>query len=68
MFALNCSMPTFRDFLERTRGVASGWISFYWGKTIAEYRKTRKLEDEVMASWLEFFQEQGPRFRAPATP
>jgi len=65
MFAMNCTLPTFQGFLEKTRGVASGWISFYWGKTVAEYRKSHKLEDEIMASWLEFFREQGPRFRVP---
>ena len=65
MFALNCSLPEFRGFLDRTRGVASGWISFYWGRTIDEYRRSSRLEDAIMASWLEFFRDQGPRFRAP---
>jgi hypothetical protein len=65
MFPLQCSMPTFQRFLEKTRGIAAGWIGFYWGRTIAEYRKSHKLEDAIMASWLEFFKEQGPRFRAP---
>ena len=59
------ALHDFQGFLEKTRGIASGWISFYWGKTIAEYRKTRKLDDAMMASWLEFFKEQGPRVRAP---
>jgi Cellulase (glycosyl hydrolase family 5) len=68
MFALTCTLPTFRRFLDRTRGIASGWISFYWGKTIAEYKRSAKIEDALMAAWLEFFREQGPRFRAPATP
>jgi hypothetical protein len=65
MFPLNCPLPAFQTFLDRTRGVASGWISFYWGRTIAEYRRSSTLEAAVMASWLEFFRDQGPRFRAP---
>ena len=65
MFALNCSLASFQGFLEKTRGIASGWISFYWGKTIAEYKQSSKPDDAVMASWLEFFQTQGPRFRSP---
>ena len=65
---MNCSLPAFRGFLDRTRGIASGWISFYWGRTTAEYKRSSKMEDAIMAAWLEFFQEQGPRFRAPATP
>jgi hypothetical protein len=68
MFALNCSLPAFRTFLDRSRGLASGWISFYWGKTIAECRASKEKGDAVFAAWLEFFREQGPRFRAPATP
>jgi len=40
-------------------------MSFYWGKTIAEYQASRKREDALMAAWLDFFVEQGPRFRAP---
>lgn len=62
MFALNCGLPAFRDFLEKTKGLASGWISFYWGRTIDEYRATKKIDGALMASWLEFFVEQGPRF------
>jgi hypothetical protein len=65
MFTLHCSLPAFQGFLEKTRGTASGWFGFYWGRTVAEYRKSHKLEDAIMASWLEFFREQGPRFRTP---
>ncbi|HVR87743.1 MAG TPA: cellulase family glycosylhydrolase [Planctomycetota bacterium] len=65
MYTLHCSLSTFRGFLEKTRGLASGWMGFYWGRTIAECKKSHKLEDALMAAWLEFFKEQGPRFRAP---
>ena len=65
MYPLSCGMPAFKTFLERSRELAAGWESFYWGETSAEYRKTRKIEDALIAAWLDFFQEQGPRFRAP---
>src|SRR5579872_2358244 len=58
MSALHCSIPAFQGFLGKSRGIASGWISFYWGGTIAECRKSRKLEDALMAAWLEFIKEQ----------
>lgn len=64
MFPLNCSLPAFRGFLDKTRGLTSGWISFYWGKTIAECRASKEMNDALFATWLEFFVEQGPRFRA----
>lgn len=65
MFALNCGLPAFRTFLDRSRGLVSGWISFYWGKTIEECRASKEPGDALLAAWLEFFRTEGPRFRAP---
>jgi len=65
MFPLGCGMPAFKTFLDRSRGLVSGWISFYWGKTIEECKASGTMNDAVLAAWLQFFREQGPRFRAP---
>jgi len=65
MFPLSCGMPAFRTFLDRSRGLVSGWESFYWGKTIEECKASKDMNDALLAAWLEFFREQGPRFRAP---
>ena len=35
-FPLNCGLKDYRDFLERSREMASGWFTFYWGKTLDE--------------------------------
>lgn len=64
MFPLGCSMETFRRFVDGTRGTASGWIGFYWGKTLEEYRRSKEMKDAFMRQWLEFFVSQGPAFKA----
>lgn len=60
MFALNCGLPDFQAFLEGSRAHAAGWISFYWGRTAAEYRKDGDLKGGMMAAWLDFIQGQAP--------
>ncbi len=54
MYPLHCGIPAFRKFLEASRPHASGWISFYWGKTIEECRASGTMNDAVLAAWLEF--------------
>jgi hypothetical protein len=58
MFPLNCSSPEFERFLDESRKTASGWIGFYWGKTLEEYRKGNTIQDALMAGWLELFQKR----------
>jgi hypothetical protein len=60
MFPLNCSFPEFERFLDESRKVASGWIGFYWGKTLEEYRKSSTIQDALMVRWLEMFQKRAP--------
>jgi hypothetical protein len=63
MFPLACSMESFRRFVAGSRGTASGWIGFYWGKTLEEYRRSKEMKDAFMRQWLEFFQAEGPKFK-----
>ncbi|MBI3854367.1 MAG: cellulase family glycosylhydrolase, partial [Planctomycetes bacterium] len=42
-FPLACSVESFQKFLQGSRDTASGWIGFYWGKTIEEYRAGKDL-------------------------
>lgn len=59
-FPLKCSPPQMTEFLERSREHACGWISFYWGKPVAELRKSSSIGDAILAQWLEQFQTIGP--------
>ena len=42
-------------FINQSQSVASGWISFYWGKTPEQCRKGGTIVEAIMANWLEWF-------------
>ena len=54
-FPLKCSSDEMSRFIDESKSVASGWISFYWGKTPEECRKGGTMADAIMADWLEVF-------------
>jgi hypothetical protein len=41
--------------MDAVREIASGWISFYWGKTPEEYSRGKTIGDAIMLEWLRFF-------------
>jgi len=53
-------------FIERSRPIAEGWISFYWGKTIEEYGEDNGLPSAIMKQWLEYFRDKAPEITAVA--
>jgi len=57
-FPLKCSMEEFSRFLDRSKGHASGWIGFYWGKTIEEMRGSKTISDAITRGWLEEFERR----------
>lgn len=59
-FPLKCSGPEFARFITESRATASGWIGFYWGKTLTECRQSKTIPDALMTGWLEFFQRERP--------
>ena len=62
-FPLSCSVEELDQFIEgsRARNLASGWIGFYWGKTIAECRAEKEsLVDALILGWLEYFSKKSP--------
>ena len=62
MFPLACSVDDLAVFVERSRPFADGWIGFYWGKTIDEYRQAEfGMAGALTQAWLEYFQGQGDR-------
>lgn len=61
MFPLSCSVPELDQFIDGSRKLASGWIGFYWGKTIEEYRAgTRDIAEGMALGWLEYFAKKTP--------
>jgi len=61
MFPLACSIAELDQFIDGSRPMAAGWIGFYWGKTIAEYkREKRSIADSITLDWLEYFVRKTP--------
>jgi hypothetical protein len=63
MFPLSCSVEELDRFIDgsRSRKLACGWISFYWGKTIAEYKAEKGSIAEAFAlGWLDYFAKKTP--------
>ncbi|MEI7947606.1 MAG: cellulase family glycosylhydrolase [bacterium] len=60
MFPLSCSAKELEDFIDGSRTIAEGWISFYWGKTISEYAEDRTIAGAITKEWLEHFRTKAP--------
>src|SRR4029077_14981635 len=53
MFPLSCSVADLAQFIEGSSALATGWIGFYWGKTIEEYKKEKgSPADGLTREWL----------------
>lgn len=66
-FPLSCSLDEMGDFLKRSKARTAGCISFYWGRTIAEYDAAteKKMESAIIAAWLKFFRAQAAFMKRP---
>lgn len=62
-FPLKSSPQEFEEFLQKSKQHADGWIGFYWGKTIDEYKQGNTIRDAIMAGWLEFFEKNSSEFK-----
>jgi hypothetical protein len=63
IFPLECSQAELMDFIEKSKGIASGWISFYWGQPIADLKSSKLLGDRMLLNWLQQFQKMAPTMR-----
>lgn len=62
MFPMTCSVEELDQFIDGSRRLVSGWIGFYWGKTIAEYKQDKRtIADEITLRWLEYFVQKTPQ-------
>ena len=64
MFPLECDIEELDAFIEGSRGIADGWIGFYWGKTIGEYAGDKaSIGSAITRLWLEYFRDKTPEIR-----
>ncbi len=61
IFPLGASYEETEAFIERSRPIADGWVSFYWGRTIEEYDGAGGLNNALIAGWLRRFRALAPR-------
>lgn len=62
-FPLKSSPQEFEEFLLKSKQYADGWIGFYWGQTPEELKQGKTIGDALTASWLKFFEKNGPQFK-----
>ncbi|QDT34486.1 Cellulase (glycosyl hydrolase family 5) [Thalassoglobus polymorphus] len=60
IFPLSAGQDQTVEFIERSRDIADGWISFYWGVTVEEYKSKEGIVEAIMAEWLTWFKENAP--------
>ena len=62
-FPMECSAAEMLEFIEKSKPKANGWISFYWGKPMAELKASTEAGDRMLSGWLETFQKLAPEMR-----
>lgn len=66
-FPLSCTIEEMDDFLKRSKPRAEGYISFYWGRTAAEYEAAteQKLAAGLISQWLKHFRAAAESMTRP---
>jgi hypothetical protein len=61
MFPLHCGLDELDAFLDGSRNIADGWITFYWGKRIDEYTDADGPAGAITKAWLQHFRTKTPQ-------
>lgn len=62
-FPLKCPGAELIRFIDASRPLAAGWISFYWGKPLAELKQSGQIGDAILAEWLVQFEARAKALR-----
>jgi hypothetical protein len=66
IFPLSCSLNEMDDFINASRKMVDGYISFYWGKTAEEYGSGQHdLTAMLISGWLKYFHNKAPDILGP---
>jgi hypothetical protein len=60
MFPLSCSQEEMDAFIDGSRHIVDGYLSFYWGKTIKQYAQQDDLPSAVIGRWLQYLRTKAP--------
>jgi hypothetical protein len=66
-FPLSCSTDEMDAFIQQSRAQVEGYVSFYWGRTAAEYAQTKDKPAvaALMRTWLQYFHTQAEKMKQP---
>jgi cellulase (glycosyl hydrolase family 5) len=64
-FPLKCSGEELESFIDRAGPLTAGWVSFYWGKTPEELKKSKGFAESLTLDWLTRFQARSARMTGP---
>jgi dienelactone hydrolase len=59
-FPMLCGTADLSEFIRSTKSKAPGWISFYWGQTPEELKRSNNPADKLQHDWLELFRKTAP--------
>jgi hypothetical protein len=62
MFPLACSGEELLEFVDGSKAIADGWISFYWGRTVQECEAAPEMSAAITAAWLKQFSAKAQEF------
>ena len=63
-FPLSCSLGELDEFIEGAESRVDGWISHYFGNSIAEHTTGAKPSGEFTARFLEYWKDKGVEIQA----
>jgi hypothetical protein len=67
IFPMKSDPEAIADFMQKSKFVA-GWLSFYWGQSIEELKKSGTMKDALIIEWLKFFQKNARAMTVDAAP
>ena len=59
-FPLRCSAAELSEFIQGSRGIASGWLEHYWGLTPADLQGTTDPASRLLLHSFELFEKLNP--------
>jgi len=65
MFPLRCGIEDLARFVEGSRGVAAGWLGFFWGQMPEDLDPPKTVGEALTRAWLVFFRDRASVFRRP---
>ena len=67
-FPLSSSVEELGEFIDGASRRVDGWMSFYWGRTIAEHQASGSMKGAIVAGWLREFRARSPFKTAESAP